>query len=370
MTSTQIFRPTIAEINRAALAHNLQVLCAELPVPTQVLAVVKADAYGHGAVVIARWLAEMGVRAFAVATIEEGLELRQAGITQPIVVLAGLWGTNIAAAQACVAHDLMPVVHTPEVLPLLDAAARDARRTLSVHLKIDTGMSRLGVRPEVLPSVLQAWVTTSHLRLDGLMTHFADAATPATVTEQLQCWNKCVKEVRAVLGIIPRIHIANSAAIMRHILPKLEVGEQLMVRPGIGLYNAVMQIRSQVMLIKSLPAGSHVSYGWTFTMPRAGRIAVAPIGYADGYPWNASGKAFVLIRGQRLPVVGRVTMDMIMVDVTDQPQIAVGDEVVMLGQQGDQVITADDLAQWSGTIAYEIFCRVSQRIPRRYVDLS
>lgn len=366
-------------VSRSALRHNLDVVRAQLPDHAQVLAMVKADAYGHGAVKISGWLSEMGVAAFGVATVEEGVALRGAGVTAPVIIMGGFLGGGELAAAQCLEHQLTPVMHSPEALRLLNSIAK---LPVTAHLKVDTGMGRLGVRPESLPEMLQTWTHCSRVKLGGLMTHFANAGTPDVLSEQLHVWDKCVKGVRAQLGPIPWIHVANSAAILRHVTPQLEAGESLYVRPGIALYGSasfaedrvthplrgVMSVKSRVVLTKHAPAGTPVSYMGAYRMPVDGRIAVVPIGYADGYPWGAQGKAEVLVRGRRVKVAGRITMDMIMLDLSDHPLVQVGDEVVLIGSQGGEVITADDVAGWVKTISYEIMCRVSPRVPRIYME--
>lgn len=373
--TTHFLRPTHATVSRAALRHNVSVLQHELPSGAKMIAMVKADAYGHGAVVISQWLAEMGVAAFGVATVEEGVTLREAGLAQPIIVMGGFLGAGERAAKYCVDHRLTPVIHSEDGLAIWSAAG-----AATAHLKIDTGMGRLGVRPEALTSLVAAW-KKSGVPLGGVMTHFSNAGTPQVLSEQLQVWDKCVREIRAGLGPIPGIHVANSAAILRQVRPQLADGEALYVRPGIALYGSacyaddlrqfplktVMSVKSQVVLTKHAPAGTPVSYMGTYRLPKEGRTAVVPIGYADGYPWSAQGKAEVLVRGHRVKVAGRITMDMIMLDVSDHPEVGVGDEVVLVGNQGKESITADDMAAWAGTISYEIMCRVGPRVPRIYV---
>lgn len=375
----EFLRPTQALVHRRALQHNLTVIREALPADTRILAMVKADAYGHGAVKVATWLVEMGVSALGVATVEEGIVLRQAGIAVPIIIMGGFLGGDPRAVKACLHHHLTPVVHSPEALQLLQDTAT---QSVTAHLKLDTGMGRLGVRPESLPAVLQAWRNCPRVQLGGLMTHFANAGTPEVLREQLQLWDKCVKDVRAQFGKIPWLHVANSAAVLRHVAPLVAAGELVMVRPGIALYGSasfaedlkthplrtVMEVKSRVVLTKHAPQGTPISYMGTYRMPRDGRTAVVPIGYADGYPWSAQGRASVLVRGRRVTVAGRITMDMIVLDLSDHPDVAVGDEVVLIGTQGEDCITADEVAQWAGTISYEIMCRVSPRVPRHYVE--
>lgn len=378
-SATDFLRPTQAAVSRRALHYNLDVLRCEMPSHTQMLAMIKADAYGHGAVQMAQWLSQMGVAAFGVATVEEGVALRHAGIASPIIIMGGFLGGGERAARACLENHLIPVMHSPEALRLLDSVAKTST---VAHLKLDTGMGRLGVRPESLPEMLRAWKHCSNVQFGGLMTHFANAGDPKVLSEQLQVWDKCVREVRAEFKTIPWIHVANSAAILRHVAPQLESGETVYVRPGIALYGSssfaedltshplqvVMSVKSKIVLTKHVLAGAPVSYMGTYHLPKDGRTAVVPIGYADGYPWSAQGKAEVLVRGRRVKVAGRITMDMIILDISDHPDVVVGDEVVLMGSQGKDTITSDEIANWAGTISYEIMCRVSPRVPRVYVE--
>jgi alanine racemase len=378
-TSTEFLRPTHAVVHRSALHHNLEVLRRERPASAHWLAMVKADAYGHGAVQISKWLLEMGVHALGVATLEEGCTLRQEGIAAPILVMGGFLGEGERAARVCLDFALTPVLHSPEVLRTLNAVAE---RPVVAHLKMDTGMGRLGLRPESLPAMLRAWSQCPRVTCGGVMTHFANAGDPKVLSEQLHVWERCVKGLRAQWGTIPWIHVSNSAAILRHVQPQLLPGETLVVRPGIALYGSssfagdlkshplkvVMEVKSRVVLTKHAPQGTPVSYMGTYRLPKAGRTAVVPIGYADGYPWAAQGQAQVLVRGKRVPVAGRITMDMIMLDLSHHPDVGVGDEVVMVGTQGSDTITSDDIATWAGTISYEIMCRVGPRVPRVYTE--
>ncbi len=378
-STTNFLRPTHAVVSRSALRHNLDVLRREIPAHAQVLAMVKADAYGHGAVQIARWLAQMGVAAFGVATVEEGMALRHNGISNPIIIMGGFLGGGEAAAKKCLENHLTPVIHSMDALRLLQAVAASP---VLAHLKVDTGMGRLGLRPESLSEVLQAWRQCPRVQFGGLMTHFANAGDPQVLSEQLQIWDNCVREMRAEFGNIPWIHVANSAAILRRVVPQLQSGESLYVRPGIALYGSssfaedlvthplqgVMSVKSRVVLTKHASKGTPVSYMCTYRLPRDGRTAVVPVGYADGYPWGVQGRAEVLVRGRRVKVAGRITMDMIILDLSDHPSVQVNDEVVLIGTQGDEAITADEVADWAGTISYEIMCRVSPRVPRVYVE--
>lgn len=382
------FRPTWATIDLDALVHNAGLieerLAACLPQRTPgtgmgLMAMVKADAYGHGAVPVSRALERCGVAALGVATVEEGVELRDAGVTAPILVMGGMMGVGAPASERLVEAHLTPVVHSADVLPALDASAARAGRTLPVHVKIDTGMSRLGVRPESLAPLLTALQGCAHLAVEGVMTHLADAGEEEPTAAQAERFAGCREEVERALGAVPIWHMANSMALLRGAAVDIPWARTVWARPGLALYGEidgtafpngelrpVMGLESRVALLKRVPAGTAVSYAGTFVVERASRLAIVPIGYADGYPWRASGRASVIVRGRRVPVVGRVTMDMIVVDVTDLPQVAVGDRVVLLGRAGDAAITLEEFASWSGTITYEALCRISKRMPRIY----
>ena len=375
------FRPTSAEIHLGNMRHNFDCIKGLVHQNIRIMAMVKADAYGHGAVQISRALAGLGVASLSVATVEEGLELRESGISAPVIVMGGLMGVGSAAAGMMVGANLIPVVHSSEVLGFLDATAAAAHKMIGVHLKIDTGMTRLGVMPKALANVLNRFKESKNLRLDGVMTHLADADDDKYTDYQLGLFKNCVAQVEEMTGPVPVWHIANSTAILNgHYLTNSTSGEHW-VRPGLALYGSnsfvakdkaafkpVMTLKSKVVMIKSVPAGTKVSYSCTFETKRESKIGVIPIGYADGYPCALSNKAFVLVKGKRVPVVGRVTMDMIMVDLTDLKEHHVGDDVILMGEQGGSNISVDEIAGWAGAIPYEIFCGVSKRIPRIYVD--
>jgi len=374
-----LLRPTWATVNLSALAHNYRTIERHLNGKASMMAMVKADAYGHGAVAVSRELERCGVRALGVATVEEGMELRAAGIGLPILVMGGLLGVGSPASREMIDSNLTPVIHSSGVLSSLDKDAERAGRKVAVHLKIDTGMSRLGVRPEALGSVIEQIKSCRNLFVEGVMTHLAEADSEEETANQMELFLAARERIEDGLGPVPVWHVANSTAIMRGRELSVPGARELWVRPGLALYGEcgnceggkeglrlVMELRSRAVLLKNLPAGARVSYGGTFTTRKPARVAVVPIGYADGYPWRASGKAFVLAGGRRRPVIGRVTMDMIVVDVTDAPAVEVGDEVVLLGAQGGESILLCELADWAGTIPYEILCGISKRMPRIY----
>ncbi|MFH1874038.1 MAG: alanine racemase [Pseudomonadota bacterium] len=375
-----VYRPTIATIDLQALEYNFQTLKSLVPPAVGILGMVKADAYGHGAVQVSQKLIENQIDVLGVATVEEGIELRQAKIEAPILVMGGLMGMGGPATDGMVESNLIPVVHSKDVLDCLELAAQKYGRQLSVHLKVDTGMSRLGVRPEFLSPLLEGLAKSKSIRVEGVMTHLAAAEDKDYTTFQLEVFLRAKQEIEKKLGEIPVWHFSNSAAIIaQRSLAKFKAAK-IWVRPGIALYGyadglklppeiklkPVMGVQSKIALLKRVPQGTAVSYGCTFKTAKDSRLGAVPIGYADGYRFNFTDKAYVLVRGKRAPVVGRVTMDMIMVDVTNLPEISVGDDVVILGSQGNEQITADEMASWIDSISYEILCGISRRIPRIY----
>ena len=374
MTADSTLLPTYATVNLAALAHNISRIKHYLSPGCEVMAIVKANAYGHGAVECAQMLTRQGIRRFAVASLEEGIELRQAGISAPIVVLGALFEAQIADL---VAHQLTPVVSDGRILPALAQAASSHPSPYPIHLKIETGMGRLGFSPDELRPLLDSPLLQSALHVEGLMTHLADAdGTDTAFTErQLGAFHAILEQVRQRGLTVPLVHTANSAAIVR--FPEAHFS---LVRPGIMLYGyhtlptsvpapdltPVLSLRSTIVQLRTIPRGGTVSYNGTFIATRPTRIAVLPIGYADGYSRRLSNRGSVLIQGRRAPIVGLVCMDMTMVDVTDIAPVQVGETVTLIGQQGGASIWADEVADWIGTIPYEVLCGIGSRVPRLY----
>ena len=369
-------RPTHVEINLAALRHNYQLIRQHLADSCEILAVVKADAYGHGAVEVARVLQRLGADMLGVAIAEEGLELRAAGITLPILMLGGPWPGQ---EDVLVSNDLQVCVFEVEHIRRLEAAASDLDRICHCHLKVDTGMGRLGVLPEDLPEILQLFRQCHHLVLDGVMSHFAvaDVLQHPYTRQQLDLLLRCVKQVHDA-GFAPRyIHAANSAATFDADSDHGMNGCNL-VRPGIALYGGqpcseqtlplqpLMSFCSEIAHLKHLPVGSGISYGLHFVTKRPTIIAAIPVGYADGYNRLLSNCGTVLVRGQRVSVAGNVCMDWTLLDVTDVAGVAAGDKVTLLGCDGDECVLAEQWAEQIGTISYEVFCQISKRVPRYY----
>jgi alanine racemase len=336
-----------------------------------VFGVVKADAYGHGAVPVGRALEPL-CNALAVSLVEEGLELRAAGIRAPIFVLGAYYNRH---QDDVIAQRLTPVVYDVGDLERFGAVAARRGRRIDVHVKIDTGMSRLGVSVDELPAVLARFDDLSALRLAGLCTHFASADLPdASATEQaLDRFEGCIEQARRAGFTDLAHHAANSAAAIR--FPRARFAA---VRPGLALFGAMpsrhvaiadlepaLRLSTRIMALHDIPVGTPVSYGGLWRAARPSRIATLPVGYADGYPRHVR-DACALVGGRRVPIVGAVCMDMLMIDVTDVPQadVGLGAIVTLIGRDGDEQISVDDVAGWAGTLNYEILCGISKRVPR------
>jgi alanine racemase len=363
-----------AEIDLDALAENLAVIRHRAGTSTRVLLVVKADAYGHGAVAVAHHAVRLGVAGLGVGTSAEALELRGSGVRVPILVL----GTIVdEEAEATLRHGVEVGVHSSDRLRRLAELAGRLGRRARVHLNVDTGMGRLGVPPALAPELLATIHRTPELELAGVMTHLSagrGALAPETA-EQVARFERVLAEARE-LGL-PRghVHIANSAALFTDLRPLHDT-----VRPGISAYGTLpedlpgaeelvpaMRLCSQVVFLKDLPAGAAVGYDSTWRAPRPSRIATLPLGYDDGVPWRLGNRGHVLVRGRRAPIVGRVSMDYTTVDVSRVPGVEVGDEVVLFGAQGGERISVAEVARQAGTIPYEVTCSVGKRVPRVYV---
>jgi alanine racemase len=391
MSTRLEYRPTWAEIDLGAFERNVDGIVHGLPQGTRLIALLKANAYGHGAVELARRCPADKVAMIGVALLEEALELRDAGITLPILVLGPLNETQVRIALE---RDVTLGVPGPEELEIVAAVAKE--RDVAIHLKLDSGMGRMGVLETELPQVVELLRATPRLRVDALYTHFANASDPNDPFTEYQAarFNMLVETLKQAGVTAPMHHASNSAATVRGIT----AGD--FVRTGIALYGAepldrvagselrvaggadpgeenprhsplatrnfhlepVMRWRTAIARLKELPPGHAIGYGTTFVTKRPSVIATLPLGYADGYNRRLSNRGEVLVRGQRAPVVGRVSMDLTTIDVTDVEGAAVGDEVVLLGDG----ITAEELAAKLDTISYEVFCNVSARVPRVY----
>ena len=372
-------RPTWAEVDLNALAHNFHVIREFVGPDVKVLAAVKANAYGHGAVECARRLTIEGVDWFGVALPEEGVELRKAGIAKPILCMGGSWEAQEAL---CIQQQLTPVVYRLDVAKALNRAAADAGKTVDIHVKVDTGMGRLGVRCDDLPEFCETLKRLQNIRVDGLMTHLASADDQAKIEhteKQLRRFREALSMLRDN-GFTPtHPHAANSAALFA--FPDAHFN---LVRPGGTLYGfqrdvlpqnvgkrplrPVMSLFSRIGFLKQVKKGEMLGYGGTFETQRDSVIATIPIGYDDGYRRIFSNKARVIVRNQFAPVVGRVSMDLTIIDVTEVPDVAVDDRVTLLGSSGECSITAEDLGELAETISYEITCGISNRVPRVYLE--
>jgi alanine racemase len=374
-------RPTWAEIDLNNLSSNFNRVRQRVTPAARVMAVLKANAYGHGAVECAQRLSREGADWLGVALPEEGIQLRAAGIKEPILLLAGYWPGQ---AAACIQHQLTSVVYRLDMIEALNQAAANAGVVIDVHVKVDTGMGRLGVRFDQLNDFIPGLEQFRNVRIDGIMTHLAaaDDATCQTLThDQIQRFDDAVTVFRDHGYRPTHLHLANSAGIFGH---RESWGN--LVRPGGVLYGLwrdvlpsptpdpellpVMSLHSRISLLKWVPPGETIGYGCTFEASRRSLIATLPIGYHDGYMRGLSNRAHVIVRGRYAPVVGRVSMDLTLIDVTDVPGVEVDDQVTLLGwnrNSPDLKITAEDLARIVGTLSYEVTCGIGERVSRFYL---
>lgn len=382
-------RPVWAEISLGAITKNLRVIRRQIGRGRKILAIVKANAYGHGAVPVTKALAKAGADWFGVTSVSEGAELRASGIRQPILVLSGFWPGE---ERNLIEHRLTPVITRIEQLPLLERAVAAAARTrrlrgpYPIHLKIDTGMNRLGVSVAEINSVVQALASASHLRLDGTFTHFSSAEdfTCDKNEQQESLFRTAVEQLRAARVHPGILHLANSAAIASRpntwadmVRPgailygyhqffdppekKLEVEEKLGLQPAFSL-------RSRIIALRDVPAGQGVGYNARFVAERPSRIAVIAAGYADGIVRALTNRGRILLNGRCVPIVGIVSMDLTMVDVTSLPDVRLGDVATIYGSDapGGPSIWASDVARLLGSVTSDLLCAVGSRVPRFY----
>ncbi len=379
-------RPAWAEIDLSAVTHNAGVL-ARLAAPAELCAVVKAHGYGHGGPAVARAALAGGATRLAVALVDEGVELRQHGVTAPVLLLSEC---GLDAVETTIAYSLTPTVYSEESVAAFATAARASGQRLAVHVKVDTGMHRVGVAPGSLAGVVAAVVGEPMLELEGVWTHLpvADGDDPVDrefTSAQLDLFERLVADLEAQGVTVPLSHAANTAGTIA--FPQARLG---MVRCGIGLYGYLpgssvqsafaahapgvsllpaMSLKAQVVAVRTLDAGERPSYGRLRPLPERSVVATVPIGYADGVPRALFGAGYdVLIGGVRRPLAGMVTMDQLVVDCGADDSVRPGDEVVLLGRQGNETITADDWAALLGTISYEVVCGVGPRMPRILVN--
>jgi alanine racemase len=372
-----VIRVTSAYVDLEALVHNYRAVCAYVAAggsasPPRVIGVVKANAYGHGAVPVARALEAAGAGMLACADIEEAMALRDAGVSCRILVFGALSLTDLGGVFA---HDLTPSVSSPGAAHAVQQAARARGVRLRYHLKIDTGMNRLGFRHDNIGWMLPDVLAATNLDLEAVYTHFATADVPADPLFRLQRerFSRVLGQLEGMGARPAWVHAANSAAIVA--APELWLGA---VRPGLLLYGVtppglgatlplkpVMSLRSRIVAVKGVRPGETIGYGAREAVSEPRTIAIVPAGYADGVDRRLGGHGYVLVGGQRARIVGAVSMDMITIDVTGLTA-APGDEVVMLGRQGDDEISVSEMAEWTGTIPYEVWCRIGSRIERIY----
>lgn len=377
----KLLRPTWVEISLSKLRRNFERV-RQLAGSRQVMAVVKADAYGHGAVPIAQALARFGVDWFGVATVEEAHELREAGIEQPVLLLGGLYMSDPAHL---VEHHLIPSVSSTARLDTYAECARKYGRAIEFHLKLDTGMGRLGMPPDRLKSFVEHYRELNGLKLTGLLTHLASAEdlVSTQTEEQLARFHAAREKLRA-LGLEPEwIHVSNSAALLAGLAIKenlVRIGAllygyclPLVAPPGRKLpdtpdFEPILTFKSRVVYLKDVPSGTPLGYGASYFTRRPSRIATVPVGYADGLSRALSNRGRAIVRGRAARIVGSISMDLTLLDVTDIPGVDIGDEVVLLGTADHTTITALEMAREINTVPYEVLCSIGKRVPRIYVE--
>ena len=361
-----------AEVDLSAIAHNIQETRKKIEPGTKICAVVKADAYGHGAVPVATAALAAGVEYLAVSMTREALELRAAGIMAPILILGAMTPGH---DKILVDKNITQAVFDLKSAQALSAAALQANKVAKVHLAVDTGMNRIGCRPEEAGELAAAIAGLPHVYLEGVFSHFAaaDEKDKTYSKKQLAAFKTALANIADQKIDIPIVHLDNSAGIT-----EIPAAHFNMVRQGITLYGwwpshevkqsmdlqPVMTLKAEIVFIKDIPAGEKISYGCTYETKRPTKLATLPLGYADGISRKLSNTGYVSIRGCKAPILGRVCMDQMMVDVTDIPNVQVGDEAIIFG--GGE-ISLDTVAEWMETINYEVICLLSTRIPRKYI---
>ncbi|PIQ91233.1 MAG: alanine racemase [Candidatus Omnitrophica bacterium CG11_big_fil_rev_8_21_14_0_20_41_12] len=366
------YRPTWAQINLKNLEHNFKQVKSLLKPKVKILVTVKADAYGHGLIAVSKRLCLSGVDYLGVASIDEGIKLRKSGIRVPILLLGLILKKGIPALFT---YQLTPTVCDQELASAINSKAAKLKKTIALHIKVDTGMGRIGVLHNEALALVRNIHKLNHIKIEGIFTHFAFADLNRKFTDyQINLFNKLVSDLRKEGIVIPLVHAANSIGLIDY-----QHSHFTMVRPGLVIYGLyprsslkiklkpVLSLKTRVVFVKWVGKGTSISYGCTYITKRPGNIITLPIGYGDGYPRNLSNLAPLLIRGRRFRIAGRVCMDQIMADVGNfKPKI--GEEVVLIGTQGSQKVTAEELAGLSGTISYEIVCGLGSRIPRIYIQ--
>lgn len=375
MKSAFSVRPAWAEINLDHIAHNVREIKKLIGPITKIMAVVKADGYGHGAPAVAETALRAGASSLAVAFIEEAVELRRAGVEAPVLVFGY---TDPAQFSTLVENKLTPTVFDFSTAFEFSRQAAERNIIMPLHLKVDTGMGRIGMLPDEVVEIISRIMRLPGLKIEGIYTHFAaaDEEDQSYTKEQLLLFNRVIDRCLEKEIYIPLVHAANSAAAIAHPHSRYNL-----IRLGLSLYGCypfndlrnysfnllpALTLKSRIVMVKALPPGSAISYGCTYITERETLIATIPIGYADGYSRLLSNQGQVLIRGQRVPIVGRICMDHLMVNVSSIPGARRGDEVVLYGRQGEEQVTVEEAAGMIGTINYEILCAINKRVPRFY----
>ena len=366
--------PITATINLSALAHNLAEIRRSVHPTCEILAIVKANAYGHGNATITQSLVDRGIQRFGVATVQEGSALRNQGITHPILVMGSLIPSQL---PELLHHQLTPVLTNEDLTYQLAELIEPHHAPYPVHIKVDTGMRRLGFSTHSILALLGTKPFAHTLRLEGLMTHLADADNldQEFTNNQLEQFQRVRNQLRQAGHAHFITHAANSAGIRHHPSSHFD-----MVRPGLMLYGCttrntqhtdialhpVMKVSTYVGHVRSVDQGVLLGYGGSYRTTRPSKIAILPAGYAHGYSRSLSNRGIVLIQGQRVPIVGKICMDMMLIDVTDRPHVSLGEEVVLLGRQENEEISAEEMAEWLGTIPYEVLCSLGTRAHHIY----
>ncbi|MGM0651231.1 MAG: alanine racemase [Bacillota bacterium] len=375
MKSILSVRPAWAEINLDHIAHNIRLFRKQIGSVTEIIAVVKADGYGHGARRVAEMAINAGASCLAVAFVDEAVDLRKAGIKAKILILGY---TDPSLFKKLVEYNLTPTIFGLDTAEQLSWQAQELNIVLPVHIKVDTGMGRVGLLPEEALEVITRISILEGLSLEGIFTHLASAEDNdfTYTTEQMLLFNRIIDSCQERGISFSLVHAANSAAALNHPSSRFN-----MIRLGLSMYGHYpasemrdiepnlkpsLSFKSRVILVKKVQAGKAIGYGCTYHTSRESLIATIPVGYADGYSRLLSNKGQVLIRSCRVPVVGTICMDQMMVDVTDVPGVRLGDEVVLYGKQGQEEIKVEEAAELIGTINYELLCAVSKRVPRYY----
>jgi alanine racemase len=366
------YRPTWAEIDLSALEYNLNQIKSLIFPGTKILVCVKSDAYGHGIIPVSKRLVSLGVDYLGVASIDEGIILRKAGIDSPILVLGMILSGD---SKPVLKYNLTQTVCTEELAEALNKKARRYKKIASIHIKVDTGMGRLGVLYSHALNFIKKIKQYKYLNIEGISTHFPCADLNSSFTQyQIEIFNALIKNLKKEEIHIPLHHAANSMGIIGYKKSNFNL-----VRPGLmvyGLYpkkniklklKPVMSLKTKIIYLKRVPKGAGLSYGHTYHTKENTTVVTLPIGYGDGYPRNLSNKAAVLIRKKRFKIAGRICMDQTLIDA-DNFKVKIGDEVILIGFDGKDRITAEELAYLSGTIPYEIVCGIGNRVPRIYKD--